>query len=146
MRLAADKLAAKRLADVVGVPTIPAGEPCDVGYPLILKAAAGGGGRGMRVVRGPNDLEAGLEAARREAQAAFGTTRSLLSAWWKASATSRFSCSPTRTAPSTIWAPATARSSGATRSFSRRRRRPASNRSFWNRLHLGGGLGVRPGT
>ena len=71
MRLAADKLAAKRLADGAGVPTIPAGEPCDVGYPLILKAAAGGGGRGMRVVRSPNDLEAGLDAARREAQAAF---------------------------------------------------------------------------
>jgi acetyl/propionyl-CoA carboxylase alpha subunit len=71
MRVAASKLEAKELAAKAGVPTLPSGEPSEVGYPLILKAAAGGGGRGMRVVREAADLEPALEAARREAQAAF---------------------------------------------------------------------------
>ncbi|MBA3365982.1 MAG: methylcrotonoyl-CoA carboxylase, partial [Actinobacteria bacterium] len=48
------------------------GEPSDVGYPLMIKAAGGGGGRGMRLIRTAEDLEAGLAAARRESQAAFG--------------------------------------------------------------------------
>ena len=72
MSVAASKLEAKELAAKAGVPTLPSGEPGDVGYPLILKAAAGGGGRGMRVVRDPAELEPALDAARREAQAAFG--------------------------------------------------------------------------
>jgi acetyl/propionyl-CoA carboxylase alpha subunit len=44
----------------------------DIGYPVMLKAAAGGGGRGMRRVDGPDDLRPAMEAARREADAAFG--------------------------------------------------------------------------
>ena len=51
------------------------GEPEEVGFPLLVKAAAGGGGRGMRVVRSPGELEEALEAARREAKAAFGDDR-----------------------------------------------------------------------
>jgi acetyl/propionyl-CoA carboxylase alpha subunit len=71
LRAGGDKLAAKRIADENGVPTIPeASEP-----PLIVKAAAGGGGRGMRVVRSAGELEEALAAARREAQAAFGDDR-----------------------------------------------------------------------
>jgi 3-methylcrotonyl-CoA carboxylase alpha subunit len=54
------------------VPVVEAGEPHELGYPLILKAAAGGGGRGMRVVRAAGELDNALAAARREAQAAFG--------------------------------------------------------------------------
>ena len=72
LRAAGDKLAAKRTAEEAGVPVVPTGSPEDVGYPLMIKAAAGGGGRGMRVVSEPSELENALEAARREAQAGFG--------------------------------------------------------------------------
>ena len=54
---------------------VPEGEPEEIGFPLMIKAAAGGGGRGMRVVREPAELEEALGAARREAQAAFGDDR-----------------------------------------------------------------------
>jgi acetyl/propionyl-CoA carboxylase alpha subunit len=54
------------------VPVLPTGTPDEVGYPLLVKAAAGGGGRGMRVVRGPAELDDAVEAAKREAAAAFG--------------------------------------------------------------------------
>ena len=71
LRAGGDKLAAKRIAGEAGVPTVPeAGEP-----PLIVKAAAGGGGRGMRVVRDLADLDEAIEAAKREAKAAFGDDR-----------------------------------------------------------------------
>jgi len=75
LRLGGDKLAAKEVAREAGVPVVPAGEPEAIGFPLVLKAAAGGGGRGMRVVRAPNELEEAFAAARREAEAAFGDTR-----------------------------------------------------------------------
>ncbi len=70
-----DKLESKRIAAEAGVPVVPTGEPEEVGFPLIVKAAAGGGGRGMRVVRSPGELEEALEAAQREAKAAFGDDR-----------------------------------------------------------------------
>ncbi|MDX6399053.1 MAG: propionyl-CoA carboxylase alpha chain, partial [Gaiellaceae bacterium] len=72
LRLGGDKLAAKRIAAEAGVPVVPSGEPADLGFPLLVKAAAGGGGRGMRVVRGPDELEDALAAAGREAESAFG--------------------------------------------------------------------------
>jgi acetyl-CoA/propionyl-CoA carboxylase biotin carboxyl carrier protein len=72
LRLGGDKLAAKRIAAEAGVPIVPTGEPDELGFPLLVKAAAGGGGRGMRVVRGPAELEDALAAAAREAEAAFG--------------------------------------------------------------------------
>ena len=70
-----DKLAAKRIARAAGVPVVEEGEPDEIGFPLVVKAAAGGGGRGMRVVREPGQLEEALAAARREAKAAFGDDR-----------------------------------------------------------------------
>ena len=70
-----DKLAAKELARSVGVPVVPEGEPEELGFPLVIKAAAGGGGRGMRIVREPSELGESLAAARREAKAAFGDER-----------------------------------------------------------------------
>ena len=75
LRAGGDKLEAKRLAQAAGVPVVPTGEPGEIGFPLVIKAAAGGGGRGMRVVRTPGELDEALDAARREAKAAFGDDR-----------------------------------------------------------------------
>ncbi|MFL6004612.1 MAG: acetyl/propionyl/methylcrotonyl-CoA carboxylase subunit alpha [Gaiellaceae bacterium] len=75
LRAGGDKLEAKRLATEAGVPVVETGEPEELGFPLILKAAAGGGGRGMRVVGSRDELADALEAARREAKAAFGDDR-----------------------------------------------------------------------
>jgi acetyl/propionyl-CoA carboxylase alpha subunit len=71
LRAGGDKLAAKEIARAAGVPTIPE----VTAPPLIVKAAAGGGGRGMRVVRVAAELDDALAAARREAKAAFGDDR-----------------------------------------------------------------------
>jgi acetyl-CoA/propionyl-CoA carboxylase biotin carboxyl carrier protein len=71
LRLGGNKLEAKRIAREAGVPVVPQGEPDAIGYPLVIKAAAGGGGRGMRVVREPGELDDALSAAAREAKAAF---------------------------------------------------------------------------
>ena len=75
LRAGGDKLEAKRIAREAGVPVVPEGEPDEIGFPLMIKAAAGGGGRGMRVVREPGELEEALAAARSEAKAAFGDER-----------------------------------------------------------------------
>jgi acetyl/propionyl-CoA carboxylase alpha subunit len=72
LRAGGDKLAAKRAAREAGVPVLDDGDPGDLGFPLLVKAAAGGGGRGMRVVRSAGELDEALAAARREAKAAFG--------------------------------------------------------------------------
>src|SRR6478736_355020 len=72
LRAGGDKLTAKETAREAGVPVLPNGTPEQIGFPLLVKAAAGGGGRGMRVVRAPEELDEALAAARREAAAAFG--------------------------------------------------------------------------
>ena len=72
LRLGGDKVAAKRIAREAGVPVLPDGTPEEIGFPLLVKAAAGGGGRGMRVVRSEPELEEALAAAEREAAGAFG--------------------------------------------------------------------------
>jgi pyruvate carboxylase len=84
MRQLGNKVAARHLAQQAGVPVVPATPalPHDlyqakvlanaVGYPLMLKASWGGGGRGMRVVESDAELPAALEVARREAKSAFG--------------------------------------------------------------------------
>jgi acetyl/propionyl-CoA carboxylase alpha subunit len=75
LRASGDKLEAKRLAREAGVPVVESGEPQGLGFPLMVKAAAGGGGRGMRVVRSPAELEDALASAAREAEAGFGDGR-----------------------------------------------------------------------
>ncbi|MCC7105814.1 MAG: 3-methylcrotonyl-CoA carboxylase [Chloroflexi bacterium] len=90
MRTLGDKAAARTLARSIGVPVSPGydGERQDLaflceraletGFPLLIKAAAGGGGRGMRPVRTIDELEEQLASARREALAAFGDGRVIL--------------------------------------------------------------------
>jgi len=73
IELMGDKGAAKDAAAAAGVPVVPAGE--DGGFPVVVKAVAGGGGKGMRVVRAAGELEEATAAARREALAAFGDDR-----------------------------------------------------------------------
>ncbi len=84
MRALGNKVSARTLAESAGVPVMPATGPLpddlaavtklaeQVGYPLMLKASWGGGGRGMRVIREAAELEESLAASRREAKAAFG--------------------------------------------------------------------------
>jgi acetyl/propionyl-CoA carboxylase alpha subunit len=71
LRRGGDKLEAKRAAVEAGVPILPTGDPDEIGFPLMIKAATGGGGRGMRVVRSPGELDEAVDAARREAKAGF---------------------------------------------------------------------------
>jgi acetyl/propionyl-CoA carboxylase alpha subunit len=75
LRASGDKLEAKRIAAEAGVPVVPQGSADEIGFPLVIKAAAGGGGRGMRVVHEPGELEEALAAAKREAAGAFGDDR-----------------------------------------------------------------------
>jgi acetyl/propionyl-CoA carboxylase alpha subunit len=72
LRLGGNKLAAKRIAREAGLPVLPDGRAEEIGFPLLVKAAAGGGGRGMRVVRSQAELDDALAAAEREAEGAFG--------------------------------------------------------------------------
>jgi acetyl-CoA/propionyl-CoA carboxylase, biotin carboxylase, biotin carboxyl carrier protein len=72
LRAGGDKLVAKETARAAGVPVLPTGAPEEIGFPLLVKAAAGGGGRGMRIVRTPDELDDAVAAARREAAGAFG--------------------------------------------------------------------------
>jgi acetyl/propionyl-CoA carboxylase alpha subunit len=72
LRCGGDKLEAKRAATSAGIPVLPTGDPDEIGFPLMIKAAAGGGGRGMRDVRESRGLPDAVATARREAKAAFG--------------------------------------------------------------------------
>jgi len=76
IELMGDKGRAKQAASAAGVPVVPSGE--DGGYPVVVKAVAGGGGKGMRVVEMPEELEAATAAAQREARAAFGDDRVMI--------------------------------------------------------------------
>jgi len=85
-----DKSAAKRLMEKTGVPLVPGyhGDNQDpaflkkqadrIGYPALIKASAGGGGKGMRIVQDGSGFSAALESAKREAKSAFGDDRVLL--------------------------------------------------------------------
>ncbi|MFO7931918.1 MAG: acetyl/propionyl/methylcrotonyl-CoA carboxylase subunit alpha [Thermodesulfobacteriota bacterium] len=87
IRLLGDKVSSRNIAKEAGVPIIPGGtEPLadfsaagraaeETGYPLLLKPAAGGGGKGMRIVNGPDELESAWSASRAEAKKAFGDDR-----------------------------------------------------------------------
>jgi len=84
IRLMGDKIEAKRTAKKLGIPVVPGSEggvtsdaeatkiANEIGYPMLIKAAAGGGGRGMKVARSAAELSTALSTARSEAKAAFG--------------------------------------------------------------------------
>lgn len=84
IRLMGDKARARRVMKKAGVPVLPGSDgpidnedralklAKDIGYPVIVKATAGGGGRGMRVVRNAAELPTAVKTAQREAEAAFG--------------------------------------------------------------------------
>jgi len=84
IRIMGDKIEAKRTATRLGIPCVPGSQSAlrdeaealkvaqEIGYPVIIKAAAGGGGRGMKVAADPDDLRAALSTARIEARSAFG--------------------------------------------------------------------------
>ena len=84
IRIMGDKIEAKKTARRLGIPCVPGSEggvtddeealrlAADIGYPVLGKAAAGGGGRGMKVARTADDLSTALSSARTEAKAAFG--------------------------------------------------------------------------
>jgi len=88
IRLMGDKLTARETVAEAGLPLIPgtgksqvmtdseliASSP-EIGFPLLVKAAAGGGGKGMRIIRAPGELREGLRVARLEAEASFGDDR-----------------------------------------------------------------------
>ena len=89
IRAMGDKARAKITMKAAGVPTVPGAEGLSaldeylaaaeqVGYPVLVKAAAGGGGKGMRLVRSTSEMAEALEAARRESQNAFGDERLLI--------------------------------------------------------------------
>ncbi len=77
-----DKIAARALAEKAQLPTLPGSEDLgaadEVGYPLLVKAAAGGGGKGMRIVESADALDEALAAAKREALGGFGDDRVFL--------------------------------------------------------------------
>ena len=85
LELAGDKLAARSLAAAAGLPVLPGGEVSDpgqavalarrIGWPVLIKAAGGGGGRGMRPAHSPGELAAAAAQAAAEARAAFGDPR-----------------------------------------------------------------------
>ena len=90
MEALGDKLRSKTIAEAAGVPVVPSSRVCTPGdeearefvgkwgFPVMVKAAAGGGGRGMRLVHDRNGLDTALESAGREARAAFGDGRVFL--------------------------------------------------------------------
>jgi acetyl/propionyl-CoA carboxylase alpha subunit len=89
MRLLGDKRASRRTAEECGIPVIPGASVCDtsadaaraagqIGWPILIKAAGGGGGKGMRLVEREADLGEAFAAAEREARAAFSDPRVLV--------------------------------------------------------------------
>ncbi|MBY0423705.1 MAG: ATP-grasp domain-containing protein, partial [Parvularculaceae bacterium] len=84
IRVMGDKIAAKQAVKAAGLPLVPGSDGAlsdfdaartaadRIGYPVLVKAAAGGGGRGMKVARRPEELEAAVSTAKAEARAAFG--------------------------------------------------------------------------
>ena len=89
IKVMGDKLKATELAEKSGVPTLPMAadlkDAKDLGYPLLIKAAAGGGGKGMRIVTSPKNLKESVISAQREALSGFGDDRIFIERYVKKS-------------------------------------------------------------
>jgi 3-methylcrotonyl-CoA carboxylase alpha subunit len=121
------KDAAKTLMAEAGVPVTPGylGQDQDpkrlekeadaIGYPVLIKAVAGGGGKGMRKVDAAKDFQDALESCKREAASSFGNDVVLLEKWIESRAISRCRCSAIPTAMSSICSSATALCNGGTK-------------------------------
>jgi pyruvate carboxylase len=150
MRALGDKASARRVAIEAGVPVIPATEVLgddmkaiakeaeEIGYPLMLKASWGGGGRGMRPINGPEELEEKVREGRREAEAAFGNGEGYLEKMILRARHVEVQILGDSTATSTTSTSATAPSSGATRRSWNARPPPISppsarSSAFWAR-------------
>ena len=140
MRQMGDKTAARKLMQGAGVPTVPGSKdaiahPSDaltvaerVGFPVLIKASAGGGGKGMRLVHRAEDLAALFQTASSEARSAFGDGRVYIENMSKARATSSFKSLPTNTATSCISASANVPFSAGTRKSSKNPLPPCSTK------------------
>lgn len=138
IRLLGDKSKARRAMKKAGVPMLPGSDgPVEseqnaikiaqqIGYPVIIKAVAGGGGRGMRIVKNPGELPHAFKTAQREAESAFGVGDVYIEKYWIRPATSSFRSSAITTATSCTSASASARSSVGTRSCWKNRPRSPS--------------------
>lgn len=133
IRLMGSKRLSKIAMQEAGVPCVPGYQGEDqsddtlikeaeaVGLPLMIKASAGGGGRGMRVVTEPEQIAAQLKSARQEAKSSFGNDELILERAVINPATWRSRCSATTTATLSTWASATVRCSAAIRRWWRKR-------------------------
>ena len=146
IRLMGDKVEAIRAMKAAGVPCVPgSGGPLgddivantriarEIGYPVIIKASGGGGGRGMRVVHAEGALKSSIETTKSEAKAAFGNGEVYMRSTWKIRAMWKSRCWPTARAMPSTWANATARCSAATRRWWKKHRHRASPRSCAHR-------------
>lgn len=142
IRLMGDKVSAIAAMKKAGVPCVPGsdgplGDDMDknraiakrIGYPVIIKASGGGGGRGMRVVRSDAELAQSISMTRAEAKAAFSNDMVYMEKYRKILATSRFRYWLTVRATLSIWRNVTAPCSAATRKWSKKHRHRALPRN-----------------
>lgn len=133
IRLMGDKVSAITAMKKAGVPTVPCsdgplGDDMDanrahakrIGYPVIIKASGGGGGRGMRVVRSDAELAQSISMTKAEAKAAFNNDMVYMEKYWKTHATLRFRCWQTVRVTQFIWQSVTAPCSVVTRKLSKK--------------------------
>jgi acetyl-CoA carboxylase biotin carboxylase subunit len=138
IRVMGDKVEAKRTAAKLGLPLVPGSDgpvegfeearavAKETGYPVLIKAASGGGGRGMKVVRSEDELESQMMQARTEAKNAFGDATVYIEKYLGDPRHIEFQIFGDGTAMRSIWANAIARSSAATRRCSKKPHPPSS--------------------
>ena len=142
IRLMGDKVSAITAMKKAGVPTVPGsdgplGDDMDanrahakrIGYPVIIKASGGGGGRGMRVVRSDAELAQSISMTKAEAKAAFNNDMVYMEKYLKTHATLKFRCWLTVRVTQFIWQNVTAPCSVVTRKLSKKHQRQALPRN-----------------